>query len=199
MSGKQTTGFSHKNLIRRLSQIKEEVEAGTIFLPDAPIPLESPLDLAAAGRLGLETILFFDWAGEDNRSWFRRLAFIPLAARSAAVTWEGGQGPLQIIARLSPAREPEIWAYFLHDFLANNGREYGVTALEGVPARITVYRPLLVPEAALRAGLRAFLEQASGWPDLATFLAQRDAELPATPEKEELLDVYFACCYVEVE
>ena len=199
MSKRKATGLTHKNLIRRLSHVKEEVEAGTIFLPEAPIPLESPLDLAAAGRLGLETILFFDWEGEGGEGWFRRLAFVPLAARSAAVTWEDGQGPLQIIARLSPGLEPDLWAYFLHDFLGNNGEGYGLTAVTALPVRVTVYRSLLVPEAALRAALRAFLEQGGGWPDLVELLEKTELKPPAVTEKDALLDAYFACCYTEAE
>lgn len=199
MSKRKASGLTHKNLIRRLSQVKEEVTAGTIFLPEAPIPLESPLDLAAAGRLGLETILFFDWEEEGGDSWFRRLAFVPLAARSAAVTWEDGQAPLQIIARLSPGLEPDLWAYFLRDFVGNNGQGYGLMALEALPVRITAYRPLLVPEAGLRAGLRAFVEQRAGWPALVALLENKEIESPLVSEKDALLDVYFTCCYTEAE
>lgn len=199
MSKRKATSLSHKNLIRRLSQVKEEVEEGTIFLPEAPIPLESPLDLAAAGRLGLETILFFDWEGEGSESWFRRLTFVPLAARSAAVTWEDGEAPLQIVARLSPGLEPDLWAYFLHDFLGNNGQGYNLTALTALPTRITTYRRDLVPEAALRGGLRAFLEQTAGWPALVELLEAKDVEPPPVTEKEALLNSYFTCCYTEAE
>lgn len=199
MSKRKAAGLSHKNLIRRLSQVREKVEAGTIFLPEAPIPLDNPLDLAAAGRLGLETILFFDWEGEAGESWFRRLAFVPLAARSAAVTWEDGQSPLQIIARLSPGLEPDLWAYFLHDFLGNKGQGYGVVSLTALPGRITVYRPLLVPEAALRAALYAFLEKTGGWQLLAQLLVEQSAELSPSTAEDALLDAYFNCCYFVAE
>jgi hypothetical protein len=179
--------------------VKVEAEAGTIFLPETPIALESALDLAAAGRLGMETILFFDWVEEDSESWFRRLALIPLVARSAAVTWENGRAPLQIIARLSPGLEPNLWALFLRDFLGTNGQGYGLAALAALPARITAYRPDLVPEAALRAALGAYLEEVTGWEGLIALLERQDMKLPPGGEKDDLLDGYFACCYSEAE
>lgn len=159
MAKKRGSGMTHKQLLSRLSDVHQQTEKGTIFVPAQPIPLDTPLDIAAATQMGMETILFCVWSSEEGAWRFGRLNLVPLSDRSVAVVWEGADTGVHIVARLAPGASRQLWGTFLHDFLSAEQEEYGLSPLPSLPDRMTNYRPDLLGEESVRAALHAYLEQ----------------------------------------
>ena len=109
-----------------------------------------------AAPAGLQPAVAFHWDSFGARlSSAASLWLLPLAGGKVALLHEPDQAPLQAIARCDALSD---FAPFFHELVAGNGAAFGITLFPSLPTLTVNHRPDLLPEAAVEAAYRAFMD-----------------------------------------